>query len=128
MTEENTSKKRCLIVDDSRVVRSVARKIVEDLGFETEEAVDGQAALDSCERHMPEAILLDWNMPVMDGIQFLRLLRSMPDGQLPRVLFCTTEKSMHYMQQAIEAGANEYIMKPFDSEIVQLKFSRVGLL
>jgi two-component system, chemotaxis family, chemotaxis protein CheY len=128
MTEISTDKKRCLIVDDSKVIRSVARKIVEDLGFEIEEAANGQAALESCQRRMPDAILLDWNMPVMDGIHFLRTLRGMPDGQLPRVLFCTTEKGMHFMQQAIEAGANEYIMKPFDSEIVQLKFSRVGLI
>ena len=128
MTDASNIKKRCLIVDDSKVIRSVARKILEELGFEIEEAGDGAVALDSCRRRMPEAILLDWNMPVMDGIHFLRALRSLPDGQSPQVLFCTTESGMHFMQQAIEAGANEYIMKPFDSEIVQLKFSRVGLL
>ncbi len=106
----------------------VARKILQELSFETEEAVDGKDALAACKRKMPEAVLLDWNMPVMDGLEFLRELRKMPGGTKPRVLFCTTENDMEHIQQAIEAGADEYIMKPFDSEIIQAKFSQVGLL
>ena len=70
----------CLVVDDSRVVRKVARRIVEDLGFSCEEAEDGQKAYDSCAARMPDAILLDWNMPIMSGIEFLEKLRAMPDG------------------------------------------------
>jgi two-component system chemotaxis response regulator CheY len=77
---------------------------------------------------MPDAILLDWNMPVMDGISFLRALRASPGGDAPIVLFCTTETELSKIQTAIEAGANEYIMKPFDSEIVESKLSQVGLL
>ena len=106
----------------------VARKILEDLDFETEEAVDGQEALEACKQRMPSAILLDWKMPVMDGIGFLRKLRQLPGGEGPRVLFCTTENDLEHIRQAVEAGANEYIMKPFDSEIIQSKFSQVGLL
>jgi two-component system, chemotaxis family, chemotaxis protein CheY len=120
--------KSCLIVDDSKVIRMVARKILEELSFETEEAADGQMALDACKSKMPDAVLLDWNMPVMSGLDFLKKLRTMPGGNDPIVVFCTTENDIEHIQEAIEAGANEYIMKPFDSEIIQAKFSQVGLL
>lgn len=120
--------KSCLIVDDSKVIRMVARKILTDLNFETEEAADGQEAVHQCEKKMPDAILLDWNMPVKNGIEFLRDLRMMPGGENPVVVFCTTENDIEHIQEAIEAGANEYIMKPFDSEIIQAKFTQVGLL
>jgi two-component system chemotaxis response regulator CheY len=120
--------KTCLVVDDSRVVRKVARRIVEDLGFTCEEAKDGQKACDACEINMPEAILLDWNMPIMSGIEFLEKLRAMPNGGTPIVVFCTTENDMSFIQRAIGAGANEYIMKPFDSEIIETKFKQTGLL
>ena len=120
--------KSCLVVDDSKVVRMVARKILEGLNFEIEEAEDGRRAMDACLKRMPDAILLDWNMPVMSGIDFLRNLRQMPGGQTPVVVFCTTENDNQHIQEAISAGANEYIMKPFDSEIIESKFSQVGLL
>lgn len=120
--------KSCLVVDDSRVVRKVARRIVEDLGFECQEAEDGQKAYEACEQGMPEAILLDWNMPVMSGIEFLEKLRQMPEGGSPKVVFCTTENDVSHIQRALQAGANEYIMKPFDSEIIETKFKQVGLL
>jgi two-component system chemotaxis response regulator CheY len=120
--------KTCLIVDDSKVVRMVARKILEGLDFEIDEAEDGQKALDACKREMPNAVLLDWNMPVMSGIEFLQELRAMDGVQQPVVVFCTTENDMEHIQEAMQAGANEYIMKPFDSEIIESKFSQVGLL
>jgi len=120
--------KSCLIVDDSKVIRMVAKKILQELEFETEEAADGQAAVDACKTKMPDAILLDWNMPVKSGIEFLKELRGLPGGDAPVVVFCTTENDIEHIQEAIEAGANEYIMKPFDSEIIQAKFSQVGLL
>ncbi len=120
--------KSCLIVDDSKVVRMVARKILEGLDFQIEEAEDGQKALDACQRSMPDAVLLDWNMPVKNGIEFLKDLRGMAGGDRPMVVFCTTENDVAHIQEAIGAGANEYIMKPFDSEIIQSKFSQVGLI
>lgn len=120
--------KTCLVVDDSRVVRKVARRIVEELGFQCEEAEDGQVAYDSCAKSMPDAILLDWNMPVMSGIEFLEKLREMENGDKPMVVLCTTENDISYIQRAIQAGANEYIMKPFDSDIIESKFIQVGLL
>jgi two-component system chemotaxis response regulator CheY len=120
--------KTCLVVDDSRVIRKVARRILEDMSFAVEEAGDGQDALSRCRATMPDAILLDWNMPVMNGLDFLKSLRSDPGGDSPVVIFCTTENDISAISQAIEAGANEYIMKPFDSEIVQSKFAEVGLV
>ena len=120
--------KTCLVVDDSRVVRKVARRILEDLQFNCEEAEDGQQAYEFCAQKMPEAILLDWNMPVMSGIEFLEKLRQMPSGDSPLVVFCTTENDMAHIQRAMMAGANEYIMKPFDTDIIRSKFVQIGLL
>jgi two-component system chemotaxis response regulator CheY len=120
--------KTCLIVDDSRVVRAIAKRIVDALGFASSEAEDGRAALDACRSRMPDAILLDWNMPVMGGIEFLQELRRLPTGDQPKVVFCTTENGIEQIQAAIEAGADEYIMKPFDKDIVLSKFGLVGLL
>jgi two-component system chemotaxis response regulator CheY len=125
---ERAGMKRCLIVDDSRVVRKVARRIVEDLRFDADEAADGQQALDACRKEMPDAVLLDWNMPIMNGIDFLRALRREPGGERPVVVFCTTENDMNHIAEAMRSGANEYIMKPFDSEIIESKFSEVGLV
>jgi two-component system chemotaxis response regulator CheY len=120
--------KRCLIIDDSSVIRKVARRILEGFGFSITEASDGRQALDNCVREMPEAILLDWNMPVMDGYEFLRALRAMPGGDRPKVVFCTTENDLAHIARAMHAGADEYIMKPFDREIVEAKFQEVGLM
>jgi len=120
--------KSCLIVDDSKVIRMVAKKILAELGFRTEEAEDGKVALDRCINQMPDAVLLDWNMPNMNGLEFLYELRKLPGGDRPIVVFCTTENDIEHIQEAITAGANEYIMEPFDSEILQAKFTQVGLL
>jgi two-component system, chemotaxis family, chemotaxis protein CheY len=116
----------CLVVDDSSVIRKVARRILEGLDFQIVEAEDGAKALDACKRAMPEAVLLDWNMPVMDGYEFLGNLRRMPGGDAPKVVFCTTENP--HIARALHAGANEYIMKPFDKDIVTAKFQEVGLI
>lgn len=118
----------CLVVDDSRITRKVARRILESLQFEVTEACDGAEALVHCRKHMPRAILLDWNMPVMDGLTFLRELRRAEGGKAPVVVFCTTENDLEHITDALTEGANEYIMKPFDAEILQAKFSEVGLV
>jgi len=120
--------KTCLVVDDSSVIRKVARRILEGLDFQIVEAEDGEQALDACKQQLPEAVLLDWNMPKMDGYEFLRALRRLPGGDGPKVVFCTTENDVAHIARALHAGANEYIMKPFDKEIVEAKFHEVGLL
>ncbi len=118
----------CLVVDDSRVVRKVARRILENKGFNVREAEDGQVALESCRQSMPDSVLLDWNMPVMNGIEFLRALRLEFGPDKPPVMFCTTENDISFIQEAIANGAQEFIMKPFDEEILLGKFAQVGLL
>ncbi|QIG96494.1 MULTISPECIES: response regulator [Bradyrhizobium] len=120
--------KTCLVVDDSGVVRKIARRILEGMQFTVIEAEDGAVALEACKRALPDAVLLDWNMPVMDGFEFLVQLRRMPGGDQPKVVFCTTENGIDHISRALHAGANEYIMKPFDKDIVIAKFQEVGLL
>ena len=120
--------KTCLVVDDSSVIRKIARRILESLDFQIVEAEDGEKALDVCKRGLPDAILLDWNMPVMDGYEFLGNLRRMPGGDQPKVVFCTTENGIDHIARAMHAGADEYIMKPFDKDIVTAKFQEVGLI
>jgi two-component system chemotaxis response regulator CheY len=110
--------KSCLIVDDSSVIRKVAKRIIDGFDFATNEAEDGEKAIEACQRAMPDAILLDSNMPVMDGFEFLIRLRRMPGGDAPKVVFCTTENDVGYIARALHAGANEYIMKPFDKTLV----------
>src|SRR5450432_1538371 len=92
--EAEAKMKTCLVVDDSSVIRKVARRILEGLDFQIVEAEDGEKALEVCKRGLPDAILLDWNMPVMDGYEFLGNLRRMPGGDQPKVVFCTTENSI----------------------------------
>ena len=120
--------KTCLVVDDSSVIRKIASRILGEMDFRIVEAEDGEKALEACKRELPDAVLLDWNMPVMDGFEFLTHLRRMPGGDQPKVVFCTTENGMDHISRALNAGANEYIMKPFDKDIVTAKFQEVGLV
>ncbi|MCB9996556.1 MAG: response regulator [Rhodospirillales bacterium] len=120
--------KSCLVVDDSRVVRKVIRRIVTDMGFTCTEAEDGKKAIELCEEHMPDVIVLDWNMPVMSGIEFLERLRQAENGNHPKVVFCTTENDVPHIDRAMRAGADEYIMKPFDSGVILSKFIQIGLI
>ncbi|WP_026942462.1 response regulator [Hellea balneolensis] len=120
--------KTCLVVDDSKMIRRVASRILKDLKFATKEAENGQEAIDRCRVNMPDAILLDWNMPVMDGLDFLKELRKEPSGDKPVVVFCTAERDVLKISQALDAGADEYVMKPFDSDIIESKFYQAGLI
>ncbi|MBO6609281.1 MULTISPECIES: response regulator [Altererythrobacter] len=118
--------KTCLIVDDSRVIRKVSRHILETLGFAVEEAENGKDGLERCAETMPDVVLLDWNMPVMSGIEFITQLRKRDGGDKPKVVFCTTENDVAHIREAISAGADEYVMKPFDHETLQIKLQLVG--
>ena len=117
----NASMKNCLVVDDSKVIRKVARHILETLGYHVDEAEDGQKALHHCRQSMPDVILLDWNMPVMSGMDFLCALRQEKGGDVPKVVFCTTENGRNHIEAALSAGADEYVMKPFDRETLESK-------
>ena len=114
--------KSCLVVDDSSIVRKVSRRILEDLDYIVDEAEDGQEAFDKCRQEMPDAILLDWQMPVMSGLEFLKLLRAYVGGQTPRVVYMVTEYDVGQIALALKAGASDYMMKPFGREVLEKMF------
>jgi two-component system, chemotaxis family, chemotaxis protein CheY len=120
--------KTCLVVDDSSVIRKVARRILEEMKFKISEAEDGAQALDMCRVGLPDVVFLDLSMPRMDGMTFLKEMRNLPGGSRPKVVFCTTEHDMAYISQALRAGADDFIMKPFDRDIIEAKFHRAGLV
>jgi two-component system, chemotaxis family, chemotaxis protein CheY len=119
--------KTCLVVDDSKVIRKVARHMLESLDFTVDEAADGREALDAVARSVPDAVLLDWNMPVMSGMEFLKAIGDLPLSPRPRVVFCTTENGTAHIRAALDAGADEYIMKPFDRETLAAKLQFAGV-
>src|ERR1700761_7190955 len=119
--------KQCLVVDDSRVIRTVARRILEELHYSVEEAEDGMEALRACREKMPDLIFLDWNLPSMKGLDFLRGVRGQADGGHPVILFCTTESDPADIAAAMAAGANEYVLKPFDGSVVRAKLADIGV-
>jgi two-component system, chemotaxis family, chemotaxis protein CheY len=120
--------KTCLVVDDSSVIRKVARRILEGMKFEISEAEDGVQALDMCRVRLPDVVFLDLNMPRMDGMTFLKEMRNLPGGSRPKVVFATTERDMAHINRALRAGADDFIMKPFDRDSIQAKFHRAGLV
>lgn len=117
----------CLVVDDSRTIRRIAVDILKSLHFTVGEAEHGQAAVAFCRTTVPDFILLDWNMPVMDGLSCLKALRAMPLTPRPVVVMCTTENTIDKIREALEAGADEYIMKPYDREVLFDKLEQFGL-
>lgn len=120
--------KSCLIIDDSRVVRKVARRIIEDLGFTCAEAEDGMRGFESCTTQMPDLIMLDWNMPVMSGFEFLEKMRALTPTGGPKIILCTTENNQAHIERALNAGVDEYIIKPFDSGIIHDKLQKIGVI
>lgn len=123
---EQAQAKTCLVVDDSRVIRKITRQIVERVGYDVVEAENGSEALTRCKVEMPDLILVDWDMPVMTGLEFVTALRRLENGFRPKVVFCTSKGTSMDVNQAFEAGADEYVTKPFDSEVLQEKLKRIG--
>ena len=120
--------KTCLIVDDSRIVRKVSSRIVEDLKFQVEEAENGLDALEKCRVSMPDCILLDHAMPTMNGLDFLRTLKKEHAGDSPVIIYCSNENDPEHIQCVLDSGAHEVILKPFDAEIMRHKFIQTGLI
>ena len=119
--------KTFLVVEDSKIIRTIAAQALKDMGFSTIEASDGQTALDICKKELPDAILLDWLLPVKDGLTFMKEFRAMQGAEDVPVIFCSSKTEPEDIQKALDAGAAEYIMKPFDSEILKLKINLIDL-
>lgn len=121
------SPRLCLVVDDSRAIRRIAVDILGKLGFAVAEAEHGAAAVEFCRITVPDFVLLDWNMPEMDGLACLKALRGMNLSPRPAVVMCTTENGIGKIREALEAGADEYIMKPYDREVLLDKLVQLEL-
>jgi two-component system chemotaxis response regulator CheY len=124
--EPPPGRRLCLIVDDSRVVRKISRRIVESLGYTVVEAENGDEALARCHDDLPNLILLDWNMPVMTGLEFITKLREIGCRFRPKAVFCTSKNDAQDIAQGINAGADEYIIKPFDEATLRAKLEKIG--
>ena len=119
---------RALVVDDSRAMRMILKKALVGLGFDVTEVGDGLQALAHLEKNeAPDLALLDWNMPGMNGYELLCALRSKKEYDRLAIMMVTTESDAKEVQRAIEAGANEYVMKPFTSEDLREKLLMLGL-
>ncbi|MES2453013.1 MAG: response regulator [Pseudomonadota bacterium] len=118
--------RRCLLVEDSRVIRKVAHRIISGLGYQVIEAENGEEALARCKAEMPDLILLDWEMPVMSGVEFVTALRRIEGGATPKVVFCTSKSESTDIYRGIGAGADEYVTKPFDQQTLLAKLQRIG--
>lgn len=120
---------RALVVDDSRPIRRIEGDILKELGFETDEATNGRQALDRLDAHpLPDVILVDWNMPVMDGLEFIRAVRGNKRYAGIVVLMVTTETETDQMLRALSAGADEYLMKPFQKDGLIDKLRLLGVV
>lgn len=118
--------RQCLIVDDSRVIRKVSRKITEELGYTTREAENGEEALARCRAAMPDLVITDWNMPVMTGVEFVAALRKLPGAERAKVVFCTSNSGARDVHEGIAAGADDYIVKPFGESALKAKLEGLG--
>jgi two-component system chemotaxis response regulator CheY len=120
---------KALVVDDSRTIRIIIRRILIELGYEVCEAANGIEALKvlETEKTTVKLVLADWNMPEMNGLELVKSMRQNPEFDSLKVLMVTTETEMDQMASALEAGANEYVMKPFTKDILVEKLELVGM-
>jgi two-component system chemotaxis response regulator CheY len=121
---------KALVVDDSKTIRMILRRMLKEVGFDVSEAANGKEALAvmDVERDLVTLVLADWNMPEMNGLELLKQLRQRPELSSLKVVMVTTEAETGHMNSAMEAGANEYVMKPFTKDILLEKLARIGVL
>lgn len=118
---------KALVVDDSRTMRMILSKMLRELGFGVVGAADGRAALSVLDGDSaPDLMLVDWNMPVMTGIEFIEAVRSAPYNSTARIVMVTTETEVPSVVAALEAGADEYVMKPFTKDAIFEKLQLLG--
>jgi two-component system, chemotaxis family, chemotaxis protein CheY len=125
---QHESGRLALMVDDSRVIRAIVGRAMQELGFKTEEAGDGQAALERLKSGPPPAVMLiDWNMPGLNGLELVQAIRANPEWSDVRLVMITSENEIDRVEKALEAGADEYIMKPFTKDMIQEKLTLIGV-
>ncbi len=119
---------RALVIDDSRAVRRIIGNIMKGLGYDTIQAGNGLEGLSQLEAHgLQDIVLVDWNMPEMNGLEFIKAVRAIPAyGDMP-IMMITTETEMENISQAFLAGVNEYVMKPFDKDMILEKLQLLGI-
>ncbi|MFM2090249.1 MAG: hypothetical protein RLZZ127_738 [Planctomycetota bacterium] len=118
---------KVLIIDDARAVRAVIGRFLGELGFQTDQAEDGEKALEAVRARGPfDLCMVDWNMPVMDGLQFVTAVRANPEWAAMKLVMCTTETEFERISQALGAGADDFVMKPFTKEDIQSKLAMLG--
>ena len=123
---------RALVIDDSRAMRRIVSGILEGLGYETQQAGHGREGLDALEGltadQLPDLVCVDWNMPVMDGLQFVSAVRSNPGWRSMTIMMVTSESEHTQIVRALAAGAHEYVIKPFTADAIRDKLALLGLL
>lgn len=119
--------KRCLVVDDASVIRKVSRVFLEDYGYEVTEAESAQEALEACKSRAPDLIMLDWHMPGLSAMEFLTALRVSLSGKRPIIVYCTTENDPADISRAFAAGADDYLLKPFDRDTFMTKLQEISM-
>lgn len=119
---------KCVIADDSKIIRMLLSKIMTNLHFDVIEAEDGEEVVEMCEFNEPEVVIMDWRLPVLEGIDALYKIRSLKKIKQPKVMFCSSITDISKIREALNGGADDYIMKPFDEEIVISKLEILGLL
>ena len=112
---------RCIIADDSKTMRMLLIKIMENFGYTVGEAEDGEDLLEQCTADMPDLIISDWNLPLIDGIDVLYKIRSNRTVRQPVFMFCSYIKDTEIIKQALKGGADDFIMRPFDEDIIAQK-------
>lgn len=123
-----TAKKHCLIIDDSEVIREIGARIATDLGFDAESVESAAAAIEHCSERHTNVVLLDWDLPSMGALDFLRGAVELGEERRPEIILCATENDPQQFTLARAAGARHHILKPFDRDAVALKFAEVGLI
>lgn len=119
---------RAIVIDDSRAMRAIISKLLTEMGYEITEAIHGQDALNRLQETGPlDLALVDWNMPEMNGLEFVKSVRARTDFDAMRLMMVTTETEMSHVMLALTAGANEYVMKPFTKDVIREKLEIMGM-
>ena len=118
----------CIVADDSKIMRMLISKIMENFGYSVDEAENGEDVLEQCAKNMPDLVICDWELPLIDGIDVLLKIRTDKKVKQPVFIFCSYKKDTQIIEQALNAGADDFIMCPFDEDIIASKLRIIKIL